>query len=325
MQKLAMFLRRCRTALATGARSRSGTAAPAVRLRLENLEERCLPSTAAALPPGVAVTFSRLQDGSPHRIAAAWAANNNHAFIDAQPQALLQNMDFNTAATYRIYTQYFHGVLRGWVAQADQQGITSDAGLTQFLAGRLQAQFQKTRGVLVRMYPSHNDQTYRLLMAMNLVHGFYTYATVPPIQRSLYAKLHLRAGDCAEIAQLLQAVVQAEGIPARQLVQSYNYPSALGPFIASHDVVYAGGLWLDAEINTAFRLDLARFEGIAPAQRLNSLFDSNRVFGFYNWYLQPAVRQAQLSHGLDGGIIAFYYQYYFAGIGQGHTQLTFWS
>ena len=49
----------------------------------------------------------------------------------------------------------------------------------------------------------------------------------------------------------------------------------------------------------------------------------HRAFGFYDWYLQPNVRQDQLARGVDGGIIAFYYQYYLAGIGQGNTNLYY--
>jgi hypothetical protein len=56
---------------------------------------------------------------------------------------------------------------------------------------------------------------------------------------------------------------------------------------------------------------------------LPSLLAQQRVFGFYNWYLNPAVRAAQLAHGQDGGILSFYYQYYFAGIGQGNTTIAF--
>ncbi len=299
----------------------SSPAACKRRLGVEKLEDRSLPSSSDSLPAGLATSFGRVAQG-PQTDVAAWSANNNHAFVDAEPQTLLHQMYFNSPTTYQAYVHNFQGVLRDWVAQADRQGITDDASLMQFLGTHLQAEFQKTRSVLAQMYPSQSDETYHLLMDMNLAHGYYIYATVPIANRSLYVQLHLHTSDCVGIAQLLQFLVKADGIPARQLVQSYHYQSALGPFIASHDVVYAGGFWLDAEINTAFRLNLAQLVRIPPNQRLESLFEHHRVYGFYDWYLQPQVRQAQLARGLDGGIIAFYYQYYLGGIGQGRTELT---
>lgn len=283
-----------------------------VRLGVEQLECRCVPSSLRAEGPN---------DLAPFAAGAPWSDRANRAFVEAQPTDQLQRMYFNSPSTFRMYSTLFKGVLRQWVASADRAGLTSNAELMQYLGARLDAHFVEARGYLARLYPGQTDQTYRLLMAMNLAHGYYTYATVYGGNRTVYRTLHLRAGDCTEIAELLVVLAQAQGIAARSLGQSYSYPTDRGAFVSSHVAVYAGGLWLDAEINVAFALDFRNLLQIAPEARLQTLLNTRRVFGFYNEYLRPDVRTAQLSRGLDGGIIAFYYQYYFAGIGNGNTQL----
>jgi hypothetical protein len=291
---------------------RSRPAPRTARLAIESLEDRRVLSSTIAVPVGIA-PFS---DGAP------WAPTNDRDFVAAQSVSQLQSMYFNTPAQYRMYVHYFQGVLHSWVVQADNLGITDNAGLSSFLGQQLAAKYQQVRHPLAALYPEQSEQTYALLMAMNLVSGYYQYGTAPLKTRSLYSQLHLKTGSCAQIAELLKSVVLAEGIQARELVQSYNYATPHGRFVATHAAVYAGGLWLDAEINTAFRINLRTIGATPPNARLPALLASHAVFGFYNWYLQPHVRATQLVRGLDGGILSFYYQNYFAGIGQGQTKLT---
>jgi hypothetical protein len=237
----------------------------------------------------------------------------------AQPQAELQAMYFNTPHSELTYLRHFHGVLRGWVASADREGIKDTRALTQFLSTQLDAYFAQCHHLLERIYPGLTDQSYRLLMAMNLAHGFYDFGTVPGWGHPLRQALHLRYGDCDEIADLLLILARAQGIRAHELGFHFDAPSPIGQLNSNHVVVYADGLWLDSEINTAIQVDFGQLRHVAPADRLPTLLNHHHVFGFYDWYLQPQVRQEQLNRGVDGGIIAFFYQYYFAAIGQGST------
>jgi hypothetical protein len=230
-------------------------------------------------------------------------------------------MYFNSPRTYATYADYFHGMVRRWVNVADQQGLYQDADLEQFLGQELAAYFPQVRRILARAYPGESDDTYRLLMDMNLAHGYYMYASAPLVARSDYETLHLGTGNCVEISDLLSILLRSQGYKAFQVVQSYNYLTPLGRFVSSHDVVYANGLWLDAEINTAFAIPLSELRNLPPANRLEDLVSGHHVFGFYDYYLEPHVRLTQLRYGEDGGIIAFYYQYYFQGIGLGHSSI----
>jgi hypothetical protein len=299
-----------------GTNNATAPACRAPRLELEVLESRTVPSIGSRVGAGG-------HAAPPPYADTPWAPLNNRHFVAAQSTTLLQAMYFNNPVSYDLYHQHFQGVLASWVANADRHHIAKTDALTSYLHRQLNREFEATQGALARLYPGQSMQTYQLLVAMNLVTGYYEYGTVPIKQRSLYAQLHLQVGDCAQIAQLLESIIHIEGIPALQLAQYYKFTTPLGSFVSSHDVVYAGGLWLDAEINTAFALDLKHFVKTAPYHRLSSLLNHHEVFGFYNWYLQPPVRAAQLEHGLDGGILSFYYQYYFAGIGQGETALYF--
>jgi hypothetical protein len=289
---------------------------------VECLEARDLPASHAATVD-VHHTVQPVNVAAPPYAAdAPWAPKYNRKYVLAQPKSQLQAMYFNSPSKQTIYDDYFKGVLRRWTGEADSAAVGSNAGLEHFLAAQLNSYFAHVRGVLARVYPGQTNQTYRLLMDMNLAHGYLTYATEPLRDRTDAQLLHLPGGDCAQISDLLSMLLRAQGIKASEVVQSYNYRTPIGHFIASHDVVYAKGLWLDAEINTAFAVSLSTLHRTAPAARLPDLLSGHHVFGFYNDYLQPHVRLSQLRHGLDGGIIAFYYQYYFQGIGQGHTQIT---
>jgi hypothetical protein len=299
-----------------------GTSPAAVcRPAVEVLEERAVPAghgrtVQAGTAPG-AVPLP------PYAAGAPWPPNAAHTYIDAQSQAALQAMYFNSPSSLAVYTQNFQGVLRQWVASANHAGIASNAALVQYLGKQLASYYPRVEPVLAGIYPGQSDQTYRLLMAMNLADGYFTYGTSYASGGPLRKLLNSSVGDCTEIAVLLATLVRSEGYPAQLISQTYDYFTPLSHFQAGHAAVYAGGLWLDAEINTAFALGVRDLLTISPPQRLPSLLAHDRVFGFYNWYLNPSVRAAQLAQGLDGGILSFYYQFYFAGMGQGHTVIAF--
>jgi hypothetical protein len=263
-------------------------------------------------------------DTIPYTSSAPWDPNNNRALLAAEPANLLQGMDFNAPSSYRAFVENFYGVVHSWAHEADLDGISNDAALMAFLGRHLDAEYTATRGLLARLYPGQTDETYRLLLAMNLAHGFYVYGT-PPLIRGLNIErtLHQRIGCCTQLADLELILIRAQGFKAQELAQAYNYVSPGGLITATHVVVYAGGHWLDAEINTAFAVNLNKLAQVSPFDRLTNLLDSRAALGFYNWYLQPQVRQDQLSRGVDGGIIAFYYQYYFAGFHNGKSLVYF--
>jgi hypothetical protein len=263
-------------------------------------------------------------DTTPFTATAPWDPSNNRTFLAGEPAGLLQAMFFNTPQSYRTFMDNFYGVVHSWVHEADLDGISNDADLMNFLGRHLDAEFAQTRNLLARLYPGQSAQSYRLLMAMNLAHGFYEYGT-PPLDRGLNIErtLHQKIGCCTQLADLELILIRAQGIPARELAQAYNYQTPDGQIAATHVVVYAGGLWLDAEINTAFVVNLNTLGRISPFSRLSNLLAADRVLGFYNWYLQPQVRAEQLARGVDGGIIAFYYDYYFAGYHNGASLVYF--
>ncbi len=323
MSGLFDFFRRRKPTQANRPNSGSGQA----RLTVERLEERSVPTSAGHTAP-LGLDARHLahhgghhlaQDLPPYADGAPWARNYSRKFIRAEPPQLLQAMYFNNPHTYANFVNNFAGVLHAWVRQADQQGITQDAGLESFLGQNLRAFFPKVRPLLAHLYPGQTDQTYRLLMSMNLAHGYFNYAPTFGSGRSDAELLHLHTGDCTEIANLLNLLVRSQGIASQEVAQIYNFHTSVGQFVASHVAVYAGGLWLDSEINTAFALSMSQFRQIHPSARLEALLHGHHVFGFYNWYLKPQVRHHQLQQGEDGGIIAFYYLYYFQGIGSKHS------
>jgi hypothetical protein len=260
-------------------------------------------------------------DVLPYAAGAPWDPDNSRAILTDETPALLQGMYFNSLVSYRLYVDQFYGVLRSWVHEADLNRITGNDELVAFLGRKLAAHFNQTGTTLARLYPGQTTETYRLLMAMNLAHGYFIYGPAYGSHRAFNRLLHLSMGDCSEIADLAHLLIQAEGIPVQLVEQGYSYQSAIGFIGAGHVAVYAGGLWLDAEINTAFAFTFRDLARTAPNQRLQSLLDHHRVYGFYDWYLQPQVRAEQLARGWDGGIIAFYYKYYLAGYQNGNSRV----
>ncbi len=274
------------------------------------------PSQASKLPVSVRAQLP------PYHPDTLWARRYNRNFVDAQPTGQLRRMYFNTPATHQTYRRLFQGVLRHWVAQADANGLFDDVEIEKFLGVKLATHFERVRSILQRQHPGQSEQTYRLLMAMNLAHGYFTYGTQPGLSRTDYRVLHLGVGDCTEIANVLYILVRAQGIPPYEVDQSYSYKTRLGRFRSTHVTVYAGGLWLDGEINTALKMSMNQLLRMPARRRLGSLLSSHRVYGFYNYYLQPSVRLRQIQRGNDGGILGMYYQYYLQGIGNRGSRVT---
>jgi hypothetical protein len=127
--------------------------------------------------------------------------------------------------------------------------------------------------------------------------------------------LGLPTACCTQIAQLAASFAQLQGIPAQVISLTTTGQTPLGEFDGSHSFVSAGGMWLDPQCNIAFNFDPAGIQAISPFQRLTSLLSSGNVYGFYNWYLNPPVRNEQLSRGQDAGTVAFAWYYYFAALG----------
>ncbi len=260
----------------------------------------------------------------PFTADAPWIPSNARGFVKALSYNQLRRLYFNSSNTYTSFVENYKDVLRSWISEADAAGVRTEAQLKTFLTRKLDEHFLAVRPLLAAQHPGLTDRDYRLLMAMNLAHGHLVYATAHSDGRSIWKTVRLALGDCSEIADLCAALARLQGLDARLLGASMNFNSSQGPFVSGHQLVYVPGLWLlDAEINLAFRVDLNRLSNVASPYRLQSLFDSRSVFGFYNWYLKPDVRQEQLSRSLDGGIIAFYYQYYLEAIARDNSNFYF--
>jgi hypothetical protein len=251
-----------------------------------------------------------------------WNPTFSQTAFTALSAAQRAQFNFNTQANFNNFTQNYLGVLRQWNAQAASAGISGDTALGQFFLDRLNTLFTQVRSSLAAKYAGLSDDQYRLLMIMNLVHGHYDFDTTVNADSSLSVLLNLQTGDCSEEAALCQKLAALMGItgPRLDLVSNFNSPQ-LGLFFAGHEIFYADGLWIDAETNMAFAVQPGNLLAVAPLKRTASLFNSHQVYGFFNWYMTPVVRTEQLGLGQDGGVIAYYYPYYFQSLGQGSTTL----
>jgi hypothetical protein len=246
-------------------------------------------------------------------------------FIAAQSPGSLQPMDFNNSASYLVFVDYFYGYARAWTAEANGLGITNDTQLQAFFSHKLDEHFQATRGVLAAEYPGLRDNQYRLLMAMNLADGYYVYGSQAAPVNDLGTLLNLPTACCTQIAELTASFARLQGIDAQVISLDADYATPQGTFGGGHMIVQAGGLWLDAQTNIAFAMDPVALQGWDPQQRLPMLLGAGNVYGFYNWYLNPSVRAEELTRGLDGGAMAFYWQYYLGSLGQGNTLYYAWG
>lgn len=255
---------------------------------------------------------------------APWDIGNKKKFFTALPLSQLQSLFSNNATSFKQFNQYYLGTLDDWVVEAQYRGFSGTA-LTDFLTARLNSYFGTMKPVLQQLYSGLTDNQYRMLMTMNLVHAhFDDYGTSYASKSGLVALLNTSIGDCSEYATLIAALGRLQGIAARTNWIVIDYPSQLGRFYAGHVVAEAEGMLFDGQNNVAFRGSLASIAAAAaPANRLQALLDSGGVFGFYNYQLKPDIRARQVKLGMDGGVILFYYKYYFEGIGQGTSNYYF--
>lgn len=249
-----------------------------------------------------------------------WLSSFARWFVDAEPKDLLTRMFFNNSQSLGMYLNNFKGVLRGWVIEANRQGLSTIDQLSAFLRTKLNDHFLVCRNAIRSACPNLTDQQYRSMMVMNLVNAYFDYGAQPGVG-NLAQLLPLDIGECSEIAALTTALIRIQGITANRVSVVLDYTTRDKPFFAGHQVCYAAGMWIDSEVNVAFKVDLKVLQSIQPSVRLRYLLNIQQVFGFYNWYLKPEVRLAQTNRGVDGGVLVAYYDGYFAGLGQGDSHL----
>jgi hypothetical protein len=247
---------------------------------------------------------------------------NTSNFVKSTGPTALSKLNFNNAKTFNDFVNNFYGVLRGWTDEAGAAGLTSNDDFDNFLQPKLDALFLQVRGLLASYYPGLDDTKYRLLMAMNLADGYYRFDSGVSWTRT-FDLFNAPEGCCTQLASLVVTMADIMGITAQQYEVDINYNTVFGQFLDGHQVVIADGMILDPESNLAFNIgSLVSFVAIPPANRLIQLLQTNNVYGFYNWLDYPPIRAEQLSRGQDGGAIAFYYRYFFAGIGQGNSSMS---
>ena len=259
----------------------------------------------------------------PWHPAAPWSPHYSRLAFDGVPPGVKRALSFNTEANRDRYVRTYQGVLRGWVREATAARLTGPA-LNAFLRRRLDALFARVRPELARRYPGLAAHHYRLLMTMNLAHAYFAYGRQPRVAHRLADVLPLAVGDCSEYANLLAWLARLQGRDAKylQIVSVFESPAA-GQFGGAHAVVYSDGLILDGQTNTALRVDLAGIRATPPELRMKAVINTGGVFGFYNWYLSPAVRAPIMAGNKeDPGIFIYYFTHYLAGLGQGKSTET---
>lgn len=252
---------------------------------------------------------------------APWLPSFPREYVIGLPSAYQRKMFFNSKSTFEDYALNYQGLLRRWLTEAQGLGQTSLSSFRLFLRDKLDSLFVRVLPDLQARYSGLTSSQYRLLMSMNLVHGHYLFGTTWTKNWNVLQLIRLGTGDCSEHADLIWELAELQGIPAITLSLGVNYRTNYGQFVSGHMVAYAEGLWLDPEINMAIQLNFPQLLRWSPSSRLSNLLNSGQTYGFYNWYLAPHVRAEQLSRGQDGGVIAFYYHYYFEGMGQGGSTL----
>lgn len=254
----------------------------------------------------------------PYLAEAPWNPSFARQFVTSIPSATHRRLFFNSSARFQEFVYDYRGMLRRWYNTAKNQGILQLEDFKTYLRGKLDEHFQQMRGVLEKRYAGLSDTDYRLLMAMNLTHGHFRYGTVYSHKLNVMQLISRSTGDCTEYAELVYELARLMGISATIKSVGWNYSTSLGQFVASHMMVIANGLWIDPEINLAFRVDLAKLRATDPISRLALVLNSGKVYGFYNYLIYPPIRSEQLARGVDGGVIAFYYYYYLRGMYQGN-------
>ncbi|MBO0699004.1 MAG: VCBS repeat-containing protein, partial [Zavarzinella sp.] len=258
---------------------------------------------------------------APYASGAPWNPDFARNFIDVTPSYLHRGMNFNTRAAFTEYVYTYYGVLRGWYSEALAEGLTDRDAFRAFLRAKLDEKITEVRPALETKYPGLTDTQYRLLMTLNLVNGHFRFATGERV-RTLFGLVGAPDGNCGHIAWTVQALALIQDIPATHYHLTEQFDTPYGRFAAGHNLVFADGLLLDAEIGVAFNIgSLQELGAISPSSRLPRLLAQGRVLGFYNWLNSPPVRGEQLARGEDGGGIAYYYWFYLWGLDQGATQI----
>jgi hypothetical protein len=278
---------------------------------------------------GVSVPEARLAyirypgEHPPFLSNSAWSSNFPRIYVDATSMSLLQGMDFNSETTFDDYVYTFKDELRRWQGEAAALGIGDGPQFRDFLQQKLDAKFIQVRPLLASRYPGLDDTKYRLLMTMNLVSGYFVFGPGTPYRRlNLWDLMRQTVGNCGHLAQLVRELALIQGIPATHYAIIENFSGPFGQFGTGHNLVLADGLLIDAEINAAFDIgSLNDLESIPGGDRLGTLLRTGHVYGFYNWLNSPPIRNEQLSRGQDGGVIAYYYYWYFLGLDLGNAQI----
>jgi hypothetical protein len=263
-----------------------------------------------------------LAENSPFDPGSPWNRMSKRELFDALPAAVTAGLSFNTAEAATAYRTRYQGVLRRWVLDADLV-TTPGFDRTAFLTEKLNAHFELVKADLAQKHPGLNDAQYRLLMTMNLVHGFYAFGTQTYNGTDLGALLHLQVGDCSEEATLGALLARLQGVNAKVVGLQTNYTGDNGYVYADHAAFYGEGMLFDSLVNQALAFDPIALKDLPPASRMERLISGGGVFGFYNQHLNPNVRAANLLRSQDPGVLGYYYKYYLEGINQGQSQLTF--
>jgi hypothetical protein len=258
----------------------------------------------------------------PYAAGAAWVPTLARKWVDVTPSYLLRGMNFNNRAAFTEYVYTYFAVLRGWHSEALVLGLTDRAAFRAFLRGKLDEKFAEVRPALEAKYPGLTDAQYRLLMTLNLADGHFRFAKGAHVA-SFLGLVGAGDGNCAHLARTVQELALIQDIPATHYAITWNFGTPYGDFQAGHNLVYAAGLLLDAEVGVAFHIgSFGELNAISPQSRLARLLGQHRVLGFYNWLNSPPVRAEQLGRQQDGGAIAYFYWFYLWGINQGSTRLA---
>ena len=267
----------------------------------------------------------------PYRHDAPWCYKSaGRKYIDHLPRTLLQSLFFNTRERFEAFANRYKGQLKLWLAEGKEEDLSGEA-FKSFLLARLNENVKSNRSHLQKTRGGLSEEQYRILNTMNLVHGNYVFAGVNHPHDDIMWLLGTPLGDCNEYADLLTALLRVQKVEANSvsyhfsfIARSWGGKVTFSPkFDASHCVVHAGGMLVDATVNIAFDLQ-GDFDmkDVPRQQRLTRLIETNRVYGFYNWLLKPDVREEVLAGDTDGGILAFYYYYYLYGVGTEESTRT---
>ncbi len=266
----------------------------------------------------------------PYSQGAPWSPNNSKTFVNALPNSMHQAMFFNDKNTFNEFVTRYKDRIRQWSNDfLKSPGNKSDEELAEFLEQRLHESYSQNLSFLRSKYTGLTDRQYIVLNAMNLVHGHFDFG-LPEFYNTDSKPIDfclLTFGDCSEYANLLFNLLELQNIPAKIVGYTWNFDTSLlyqsgtsGNFQAGHQLVWSEGMLVDSEINVAFDVEGDyELRNRSIENPLIDMIDNHKIYGFYNWLLKPDIRKEQLARNMDGGIIAFYYHYYLAGLHKGKS------